>query len=254
MDLSLCITCMNRFQQISETLKKNLDDNKNCKFNIEFILVDFGSIDGLKDFVLNNFSNELESNYLKYYYTEELKYWYSPIAKNTSHLLANGKYLINLDCDNFTGKNYADWIISKFKEHGDNIIIHQSLNIFGSGTMGKISISRENFIKIGGYNQNLLPMSHQDGELIKRAVKNNIKYFNFKNKEFNKTIINNKKESLKNCYGNLNYSKMMKINMIYSDFCLESKQLIANNYFKNPILGVTQNIYRYYPDKIIKLV
>ena len=52
MELSFCITCMNRFNQISKTLLTNLNDNKNEK--VEFVLVDFNSSDGLKEYILNN--------------------------------------------------------------------------------------------------------------------------------------------------------------------------------------------------------
>ena len=47
--LSFCITCKNRLHQISKTLPQNLKDNKNK--DIEFILVDFSSKDGLKEYV-----------------------------------------------------------------------------------------------------------------------------------------------------------------------------------------------------------
>ena len=252
-DLSFCITCMNRIYQIKDTLRKNLDDNINSKYKIEFILVDFGSTDGLKEYILENFKNEIDSEYLKFYYTDELKYWHSPIAKNTSHLLANGKYLINLDCDNYTGANGGDIILELFKKNGDNIVIHQSSNKFGSGTMGRICMTKDNFIKIGGYNQSLLPMSHQDGDIINRARFNNIKYINFKDNKFNKTITNSKKESLKNCYGNYDYNKMMKINMVYSNFLFQSNEKTANYYFKTPQLGVLINLFQYKNNNFIKI-
>ena len=252
-DLSFCITCMNRIYQIKDTLRKNLNNNINSKYKIEFILVDFGSKDGLKEYVLENFKDELDSEYLKFYYTDELKYWHSPIAKNTSHLLGNGKYVVNLDCDNFTGINGADFLIDYYKNKGDNIIIHQSSNIFGSGTMGRISMTKQNFLKIGGYNQSLFPMSHQDGDIVNRAILNGLKYYNLKNKEYNKAIINDKKESLKNCYGNYNYKNMMKLNMAYSNFSLKSGELIANNYFKTPQLGVLINLFQYKNNNSIKI-
>ena len=252
-DLTFCITCMNRIHQIKQTLRKNLDDNKNSGYNINFVLVDFGSKDGLKEYIINNFEIDLKSEYLKFYYTDELKYWNSPIAKNTSHLLGNGKYLVNLDCDNFTGINGADFLIDHYKNKGDNIIIHQSSNIFGSGTMGRISMTKENFLKIGGYNQSLFPMSHQDGDIVNRAILNRLKYYNLKNKEFNKAITNDKKESLKNCYGKYNYKNMMNLNMAYSNFSLKSGELIANNYFKNHQLGVLVNLYQYKNNTFIKI-
>jgi len=244
-DISFCITCMNRFYQIKQTLKKNLLDNVNSKYNIEFVLVDFGSKDGLKDHISKNFINEIKSGYLKYYYTEELLFFHASIAKNTSHKLASGKYLVNLDCDNYTGDRGGDFIVDFYKNNGDNIIIHQSSNIFGRGNMGRISMTKNNFFKIGGYNQSLKPMGHQDGDLINRAKMNKIKYYILKDKKYNNAITNDKNESLKNCYGNYNYNNLMKINMIYSDFSLKSGELIANNFFKNIQIGVLINIFKF---------
>ena len=119
--------------------------------------------------------------------------------------------------------------------------------------MGRISMTKDNFIKIGGYNQSLLPMSHQDGDIVNRARFNNIKYINFKDNEYNKTITNSKKESLKNCYGNYDYNKMMKINMIYSNFLFQSNEKTANYYFKTPQLGVLINLFQYKNNNFIKI-
>lgn len=241
-DLSFCITCMNRIDQVKQTLRKNLDDNKKSKYNIEFILIDFDSKDGLKEYIINNFKKEIDSDYLKFYFTDQLIYWHSPIAKNTSHKLANGKYVVNLDCDNFTGELGGDWVIEQFKKYGDNIILHQSLNIYGSGTMGRIGLTKDNFMKLGGYDQGLKPMSHQDGDLIIRAKAYGLEYKNLNNINFVKAIKNDKKKSLENCYGKINYKNLMKLNMMYSKFSILSEQLVANNHFKELQIGVLKNI------------
>ena len=54
MKLSFCISCMNRFWQIKDTLIKNLEDNYEDSEFIEFILVDFNSTDGLNKFIIEN--------------------------------------------------------------------------------------------------------------------------------------------------------------------------------------------------------
>jgi hypothetical protein len=59
--LSFCITCKNRFYQIIQTLKKNLEDNRLHSDWIEFILIDFGSTDGLHDWVMNNFMEDIKT-------------------------------------------------------------------------------------------------------------------------------------------------------------------------------------------------
>ncbi|MDR2773869.1 MAG: hypothetical protein LBC19_03840, partial [Tannerella sp.] len=74
--LSFCITCKNRIHQIKQTLRKNLDDNVLCRDFIEFVLVDFGSTDGHREWILSEFTDELDSGYLRYYYTEALPFWH----------------------------------------------------------------------------------------------------------------------------------------------------------------------------------
>lgn len=129
---SFCITCKNRFHQISKTLRRNLDDNRLFKGLIEFILVDFGSTDGLYSWITNNFKHKMEEGYLKYYYTDELPYWHCSIAKNTSHLLAKNKILVNLDCDNYTGYNGGRFVIRQWLKHHEKSYYINSMEIYGA--------------------------------------------------------------------------------------------------------------------------
>lgn len=122
--LSFCITCMNRLNQIKETLPQNLRDNILFNEKIEFIVVDFAT-PGLQQWIKSEFEEELRSGYLKYYYTEELRYWHASIAKNTAHLLANNDILVNLDCDNYTGYNGGWFVICQFLKYGMNLVLHQ---------------------------------------------------------------------------------------------------------------------------------
>lgn len=228
MELSFCITCMNRINQIKQTLIKNLNDNKNT--NIEFILVDFNSSDGLKDYIFTNrtIKKYLINNQLKYFFTDKLKYWHASIAKNTSHLLASGNIVVNLDCDNFIGENGGDILLEQFKNKGKNIIISQSSEISGSGTAGRISLSKENFLKLGGYNEQFYPMGYQDTDLVKRATKLHIKFVHL-NKN-NVAIANSKNESIKNCNTKIEYYTMENTNKLLSNINIENNELVANKY------------------------
>ena len=238
MELSFCITCMNRFEQISQTLLLNLKNNKNLK--VEFVLVDFNSTDGLKQFILNNndFKFYLKSKQLKYYFTTSLKNWHASIAKNTAHRLATGKILVNLDCDNFIGKDGGEYIINIFKKNNYNIILSQSKDLYGSGTFGRISISKDYFFKLGGYNELFYPMGYQDTDFINRAIKFNLKLIHLNEK--NEALLNNKKDSIKNCHMNLTYERMETMNKLISKFNIDNNELTVNKFRK--IIGV--NIFR----------
>ena len=82
-----------------------------------------------------------------------MEYWHASICKNTTYLKANGKYVVNLDCDNFIGNNGTELLLDIFSKYGDDIIIHQTDNIYGSGCAGRISLLKDNFIKLGGYDE-----------------------------------------------------------------------------------------------------
>lgn len=221
--LSYCISIMNRLHQLKETLRKNIENSTDKS---EFILVDYNSNDGLQDYIYSNFKEELSSGKLKYYYTDKIKYWHASICKNSTHMRACGKYIVNLDCDNFIGKNGDDIIINTFLQNGDDIIISQTNNIMSSGNGGRISITKDNFINLGGYDESFYPMGYQDYDLIERAKKYGLKYINI-NKN-NKAIVNSKSESIKNVGISMDYTKMNQMNKLLSKINIDNNNLKVN--------------------------
>ena len=168
--LSFCITCMNRFHQISKTLPINLRNNRNMESEIEFVLVDFNSQDGLRDWILEKFQNELKSGYLKYFHTKSMKSWHACIAKNTSHSMGNGNILVNLDADNFTGPNGGEYIIDIYEQYGINNTVMHMYSGWSNGSCGRIAVSKKLFFQVGGYDQNLGPMGMEDIDLLGRLI------------------------------------------------------------------------------------
>jgi predicted glycosyltransferase involved in capsule biosynthesis len=221
--LSYCISIMNRLYQIEKTLRVNIDNSTD---NSEFIIVDYNSNDGLKEYIYNNFQTDISNGKLKYNFTDKIKYWHASICKNTTHMKASGKYLVNLDCDNFIGKNGDELILNTFLENGDNIIISQTNNIVSSGNGGRISITQDNFIQLGGYDESFYPMGYQDYDLIERANIFGLKYINI-NKN-NKAIINSKKESIKNIGIKMEYNKMNNMNKLLSKLNIDNNNLKVN--------------------------
>lgn len=241
--LSFCITCMNRYDQLKNTLHENLKNNKNGINQIEFILVDFinDTTSKIENYINSNFKEELKCGYLKYYKTDELKYWHSSVAKNTAHMLATGKFIVNLDCDNYVGLNGYLYVLNQFNQYGDNIIVHQSSNVFKSGTMGRIGMTKENFLKLGGYDEQLQPMAWQDGDLIERGKLLGLQYVNCNDPRYNRAIKNEKSSSVYNCYNKPNYKNMIQVNKVIVNYKLHNKLIVANNHFKNLRIGVNIN-------------
>lgn len=225
--LSFCITCKNRFYQIRETLRQNLDDNAIYRDIVDFILVDFGSSDGLKDWVASSFKEELETGYLKYYYTDVLDSWHASIAKNTSHLLSRKDILVNLDCDNYTGIRGSAFVIRHFMENANDIVLHQVLDSF-NGSFGRISVRREYFLAIGGYNESFLPMGYEDVDFIERLKSIGLTYIHDGNVKYNRSIPNSREEGLANIKEKVNYAEMVKKNMSESEYNISEGHIIAN--------------------------
>lgn len=246
--LSFCITCKNRFHQIKHTLPKNLKDNKKDKDIIEFVLVDFGSTDGLQEWIIDNFMNEIDEGFLSYYYTEELTYWHTSIAKNTAHILANNLIVVNLDCDNFTGKDGGLFVIDNMIKYGwDRTILHQFGNEYNDGTYGRISLSKANFLKLGGYDESFEPASYQDTDLLIRAQLMKLKYIHLLDMEYSKAIQNTHEELTINTNSNLSWEEMDQYNYQLSLENITAGRLKANTDKK--YIGILNNIYTFQNDE-----
>lgn len=243
LSLSFCITCKNRLHQIRQTLRKNLEDNRKYTDVIEFVLVDFGSTDGLQKWVEDNFVDDIESGYLKYYYTEELPYWHASVAKNTSHILAKNEILVNLDCDNFTGKEGGKFILDKMMEYElYSPVIHQFSNEFGDGSFGRIAIAKRDFLSIGGYDESLEAYGYEDVNLLQRLWLRGYGYIHLADEKYNKAIPNTKEEGIENMDTDLTWREMIRKSRLISFQNITSGKIIANK--AKGYIGIIKNIYR----------
>lgn len=244
LSLSFCITCKNRFYQIKQTLRKNLEDNREEKDLIEFILVDFGSTDGLQEWITENFMDEIEEGYLKYYYSEQLPYWDASVAKNTSHILAENDIVVNLDCDNFTGRNGGLFVIKNMIKYGlEKTIIHQFGNDYCYESYGRIALTKSNFLQLGGYDESFQPSGYQDKDLLLRAQLMGLNYINLSDVEYNKAISNTIEEKNVNTSSHLSWKTMEMANLQLSLKNITSCKLKAN--LEKGHIGVLGDIYTF---------
>jgi len=238
--LSFCITCKNRIYQIVQTLKKNLEDNRLHNDWIEFILVDFGSTDGLHDWVMNNFMEDIKTGYLKYFYTDELIDWKCSLAKNTAHWCSQNDIVVNLDCDNFTGFFGGRYVIKQFLLNRD-VVLHQFSGRYNDGTCGRIAVLKKYFEFVGGYDESFEPHGYQDIDLIHRLVKSGLKYLQITNKKYSSAIINSKDEGIHYAKSRLTYSEMNESNRKKSLLNISDGNFIVNQ----GIFGIRKKIYNH---------
>ncbi len=160
--ISFCTTSRNRLWQLKQTLPGNLEVIEDDQ---EIVLIDFGSKDGLSDWIWSNFKGYIDSNKLIFFEVKNEVRWNVARAKNLAHRLGSGNYLFNLDADNHLTTKDLQFI----KEAAQlNLSSLQWSTIWGDGSFGRIGSPREVFHKIGGYDESLLATGGQDLDLINR--------------------------------------------------------------------------------------
>jgi len=167
--VSYCTTCHGRLWQVALTLFDNLDRLRDDE---ELILLDYGSPDGLGRFVESSTRcrQAMEQGQLIYGHTEAASY-HCPKAKNLAHRLGRGDILINLDADN-SNRGMRRVVERCFARLRDAAVLQMDEGTRGDplrGTFGRIGLSRYWFYRLGGYDESLLPIGHQDGDLVWRA-------------------------------------------------------------------------------------
>lgn len=163
-NISFCITSKNRLWQVRETLGQNLS---HLEDDSEIVLVDYGSNDGLSEWIWTHFKAAIEQNKLRFVQVTSPVSWSCPIAKNVAHRMSTGDYLFGLDADNFMT---ADDLRHIRHAHQQQRPCHQFTGAWKDGSCGRIGLPRALFFQIGGYDEGLLPMGMQDMDLIKRMA------------------------------------------------------------------------------------
>src|SRR5690606_15594024 len=68
-----CTTIKNRLHHLKQTLPQNIEDNKNyC--NLQFLIMDYGSDDGLEGWLRSEMKEYIEHQVIVYYKTKDQRY------------------------------------------------------------------------------------------------------------------------------------------------------------------------------------
>ena len=191
MKISFCTSICNRLHQLSQTFDHNvslIQENPDT----EWVILNFGSDDGLHEFMLS----KLEGISQRIIYANETskRKWHMSAGKNSSHFIATGDILVNLDCDNYI-HNDINFIRQKFSSGVQ--IMRTWTGIHGDGTCGRVLITKSAFEQLGGYDEKFYPAGYQDIDFFERAVASNFKYDIHISAEY-KAIINDKEDTVKN--------------------------------------------------------
>lgn len=146
---------MNRLHHLRETYPVNLERSKTYK-DVEFVLLDYGSTDSIEGWVASDLKEHLDSGMLKFYRTEDPKYWVAAHAKNIAHKRATGDILCNLDCDVFLPEGFCEYIAECFSRNRNTVMAFKSEDGQGhNGCAGLVTATREDFYSVNGYDESI---------------------------------------------------------------------------------------------------
>lgn len=204
--IAFCITCMNRLSHLQETLIKNIEDN-NSPDEVEFILLDYNSSDGLDEWV-KTLTPYLSSGILVYYRTDFPIHYDRSHSRNMAFRLSNADILCNLDADNYLGKGFANYVIDVFKTNSENKIFITS-DFSCRDIFGRICILKNDFQKVRGYNEILIGYGAEDIDIYYRLIRLGYEQIVFNRKEFCNVIHHSDKERISQ------EKKFLSLNNVY---------------------------------------
>ncbi len=183
---------MGRTHHLQETLLTNIRQNLLPDGpDVEFVVLDYNSNDGIGDWILNdpNLQPYLDSGVLKYYRTEDPEHFHMSHAKNMAHRLATGDVLCNLDADNFLGLGFSKYLERVYTNTPNAVVnpSHKVSRYFSAderGFFGRISIRREDFEQIHGYDENYQGWGMEDNDFMQRARSLGCRHLRMENMAF----------------------------------------------------------------------
>jgi len=170
--IAFCITCKGRSQHLKQTLPTNLSDNQNYP-NTVFILLDYSSTDDLTQYIREHHQKDIDSGRLVLYSLPGQSIFKMAHAKNVAHrcgIREGADILVNLDADNYTGIDFASYVAGQFETFGGNIFLFAKMikGVLSRGISGRIVVTKNAFLKLGGYDEKFDMWSPDDKDFNAR--------------------------------------------------------------------------------------
>ena len=166
MKVSLITPYMNRLCHARYTIPMNL---RYLYYpDLEYVILDYGSSDGLSDFIRENMMEYIDNGRLVYYLlVDRPKYFDVCHAKNIGHRLATGDVLGNLDGDTFLEPGYLHEVVRRFKYSAKKNKGESQVFVRMSSS-GMIFYTRTQFLNISGYDEHFRGHGKQDNDVENR--------------------------------------------------------------------------------------
>jgi len=249
--ISFCVVCMNRLHQLEQTLLQNIKDNEDYA-ELEFIVLDYNSEDGMEDWAKVHLTEYINSGRLIYYKTTDPKSWSPSHSKNLAFKLATGDIVCSIWGDYYTGTGFASYVNQCFQED-DNIVLtpidfyKTKKNFTPPGdVLGKVCVKKSDLLKVEGFDERMDRHGFEDYDLINRLEMIGVKRVLIENFEYLKYISHGNDEryllpvNLEGMYVNYIAPSVSQVLFLYEDSGFNRGTLIDNN-----TTGADNYVYAY---------
>ena len=167
-ETSLCLftVVMNRLHHLQQTLPVNLCHNTDPATT--FFILDYSSGDGLQEYILDHFSEELRKGRMQYHRYAYAKYFSHAHSRNLAVQQIRSYYVCNVDADNFTGEGFDRHLLATFDQHPAAVISALSNEQRMYGAFGRMAVARDTFLSVGGYDESFDGYGFEDYDLVSR--------------------------------------------------------------------------------------
>jgi hypothetical protein len=156
-------TCRNRGMHLRRTLPVSMAGNPGALF----VVVDYGSEDGIGDWV----RAECPAAVL---YRVEADRFRMAHAKNVAHrvgLKLGADVLVNLDADNFAPAGFAEYVAREMADGRGFMWACMIPGVLTRGISGRIAVTRAQFLAAGGYDERFEDWGPDDKDFNARLVR-----------------------------------------------------------------------------------
>ena len=173
--------------------------NKSYK-NLEFVLLDYNSADGLEEWINKNFTKELRKGQLIFRRTDKPDHFDWSHSKNMAFGVATGDIVCNIDADNFTGPDFAAFINNHFQKNPNSYLSVNYKDNFNipSDTFGRIACYKKDFEAVGGFDERMKGYGYEDIDFCQRLELLGRKQHFIKDKKYQKAIRHGYEERFSN--------------------------------------------------------
>jgi len=188
---------MNRLHHLKQTLLRNITDNSDYE-KLEFVLLDYNSNDGLIDYVKGTLMPYIKNGKLRYYRTEEPVHYNMSHSRNIAFKLAQGDIVCNIDADNYTSKEFAQYVNAIFEKNQAIFLSTHHNRQVKNDALGRICVKKEDFLAVGGYDEQMKHYGFDDYDFANRLSMYGLKPFTIQSPEFLLAIPHSDQERMAN--------------------------------------------------------